>query len=658
MGRVVNLDRKRLVWAAFALLFMQFTDRHQALAENRTLTDVRVSASDAPPAGGNAHVSKRVPAAESFGLAAAAPLWSTKFDGDVRFYQQTELGALIVGTDKSLYAVDAETGATLWRRKDVKLDETEVAPVPGTDVLLLSLEQGDKARLEALDQLTGQTLWRSDKVRGQIMQMAGDVDSSLLAVVTVRDARGRARGELRRKPVVYALDLQDGRQRWKYELGGDVRLMPLRWGDDDDFKTAFTLDNYHPPFFLDGQLYLLYEGVTTLDAARGKRQDREKFNVNEEGLALTEAAPVADERHVYVSGRGKVRAFSRASGEVVWEAKDLGLTPELMLAGRTLYARTGGQFTRLEDGELKERGPFGVSALDAATGKTLWRFKGADKGLTNFVLANEGAILAADRDDLLWLSTADGKRQRKVSHRIERAAFVVLNAEGAAVVGGQKEIAAFDVNTGRELWRARHDAPGRGFFRTLAAIAARAGSLYFRFGGLATTAFRGVQLARAVGSFSWSGLSWRAAQRSATSLLVSQAREQARQRFRPFGLAARLNSLPARPGLSDVRGRVAGRARNEAEDQFFDRLDPARQLDKLARYLWRRERLATLRGEWMYFYTDIPQAGNGLAGVNLNTGQTLRHIPLTDLDARFLTDETAGALFYANGNRLTATALE
>ena len=36
--------------------------------------------------------------------------WSAKFDGKIRFHQTTELGALIVGTEKSIYAVDGETG--------------------------------------------------------------------------------------------------------------------------------------------------------------------------------------------------------------------------------------------------------------------------------------------------------------------------------------------------------------------------------------------------------------------------------------------------------------------------------------------------------------------------------------------------------------------
>src|SRR5215207_7775831 len=78
--------------------------------------------------------------------AAPAGVWSDKLDSKVRFYQTTELGALIVGTEKSLYAVDGESGEVLWRRKNVRFDETDVAPIIGTDLLLLSLEKDKRAR--------------------------------------------------------------------------------------------------------------------------------------------------------------------------------------------------------------------------------------------------------------------------------------------------------------------------------------------------------------------------------------------------------------------------------------------------------------------------------------------------------------------------------
>jgi hypothetical protein len=88
-----------------------------------------------------------------------------------------------------------------------------------------------------------------------------------------------------------------------------------------------------------------------------------------------------------------------------------------------------------------------------------------------------------------------------------------------------------------------------------------------------------------------------------------------------------------------------------------DRIDPSRQLDRLSRFLWHRERLATLKGQWMYFYTDLDHGGNGLAGVNINNGTSEREVRLSDLDERFVTDEALGAMFTASGNRLISHGL-
>jgi outer membrane protein assembly factor BamB len=586
----------------------------------------------------------------------AAPQWSAKLDGRVRFYQWTELGVLVVGTEKSLYAVDGETGDVLWRRKNVRLDETDVAPVPGTDILLLSFEDGSKTRLEAADLMTGDRLWRSDKVRGAVMQMAVDLNANLIAIVFARDARGRAREGFKRRVDVRMFDLGAGREVWKHELESEVEMMPARWSEGEE-DVPYTLDNYRPPVFLDDRLYLFYEGLTSLDARTGKERRREKFRVNEEGLALTEADPVADERHIYVSGRGRVRAISRSRGEEVWEAKDLGLTPELILTRDVLFVRTGGQFARLKDGETIERGPYGVSAIDVNTGKVLWRHKGADKGITNIALPDSRTIMIADRDDLIMLDAATGKRRAKVSHDVERAAFVLVNERGEAVVGGKNEIAAFDVEGGQNIWRARHNPPGRGLLRTVAAVAARAASLYFRYGGTATAALRGVQLLNTVSALRWSGLATHASLPSLTSLATNYSREYARERFASFGLLSRARQVsdlrvPQVPRLSvDVP-----RPSIETEERLLDRLDPARQLERLSRFLWRQRRLAALRGQWMYFYTETKR-GRGLVGVNINTGAAERVVRVSDPDDRFISDDTVNLLYMSQDNRVFAYPL-
>jgi outer membrane protein assembly factor BamB len=591
---------------------------------------------------------------------AKAQSWTAKLDKSVRFYQPTDLGVVLVGTEKSLYAIDGQTGETLWRRKDVSLDETDVAPIPNSDLLLLSFEKGERTRVEAVDLLTGDSIWKSDKIRGAVMQMAVDPAANLLAVVFAKDAKARADDGFKRHPLLHVLDLTSGDEIWKNEIS-EVEMMPSRWPDGND-EVEYTFDNYHPPVFVADRLYTFYDGLTSFDAPTGKSRLRERYRVNEGGLALTEAAPIFYEAMIYTSGHGRLRAISRETGDTQWEAKDLGLTPEIILVDQVLYVRTGGQFTRLKDGENVERGPYGVSAIDTRNGKVLWRYKGADKGITNLVLPNASSIVIADRDDLIVIDSQTGKRRARARHGIERASFGVLNEGGAVVVGGQSEIAAFEVEATnpRELWRARHTPPGHGIFRTIAAVAARAASLYFRYGGTAVTAFRGVQIARAASGLSWPGLASRSSVTNLQALATNSARNYARSyagsRFRQFGMISRVRNrvsagAPSPPSPADlVRRRTA-----DVDERLLDRLDPAHQLDRLSRFLWHRDRLAALRGNWMYFYTDLSgRDGNGLAGVNIHNGRTEREIRLRDLDERFITDEALGLMFVSSGNRLLA----
>ena len=487
------------------------------------------------------------------------------------------------------------------------------------------------------------------------MQMAVDVDTNLLAVVLVKDAKEHPKEGFKRHPLIHVLDLSSGNELWKYEVS-EVEMMPTRWYSDDGKEVEYALDNYYPPVFVEGRLYLFYDGVTSFDARGGKERLRERYRVNEEGLALTEAEPIFAESVIYSSGRGHLRAISRQTGDTIWEAKDLGLTPEMLLVDNVLYVRTGGLFTRLKDGEIAERGSYGVSAVDARTGKVLWRHKGADKGITNLLLPDASRLAIADRDDLIFIDRRTGKRTAKTAHRIERASFGILNESGDVVIGGQSEIAAFDRFDGRELWRARHTPPGRGIFRTIAAIAARAASLYFRFGGTAMTAVRGVQIARAVSSVSWSGLAARSSFSNLQALATTSTRNYGTSRFRQFGIVSKARG--ASGGGSFGVGTLTRKRTVNVEDRLLDRLDPSNQLERLSRYLWHKDRLAALRGQWMYFYTDLrTKSGNGLAGVNINNGSTDREIRIADLDEHFITDEVLGLMYSSDGNRVVAQPL-
>src|SRR5687767_9783613 len=377
-------------------------------------------------------------------VANAQPVWQANLDSRVRFYQTTDFGIVLAGTERSLYALDGQTGEQICRRATGRIEETAVTPVPDTDVVLFSRDLGSRSRLEAVDLASGATLWQSEKVKGDVLQLAADPASDLLAVILVKDPRGSAEGGLKRKPIAHVLQLSTGNELWKKELDGDIEMMPSRFGENLG-EIAYTLDNYRAPLLLDGRLFLFYEGATSYDARSGSEKEREKFKVNEDGLALTEADPVFDDTRIYISGRGRIRAVNRRTGNAEWKADDLGNCAEMALIGTTLFVRTGGQFTRLKDGETESKGPYGVSAIDTRNGETLWRYKGADKGLTNFVFADANTILIADRDDLVSIDAKTGKRRDQIEHKIEKAQFVLINEVGDAVVGGRDEIAAFRI---------------------------------------------------------------------------------------------------------------------------------------------------------------------------------------------------------------------
>ncbi|MBA3769989.1 MAG: PQQ-binding-like beta-propeller repeat protein [Blastocatellia bacterium] len=598
--------------------------------------------------------------------------WQANLDSKIVHYQPTDFGIVLAGTERSLYAIDGTTGERIWRRETGRTSETSVTIIPDTDLLLFSRDLGSKSLVEAVDILTGRTVWQSDKMKGDVMQLAADPSLDLLAAVVVRNAKGKIGESIKRTPTVHVIKLSEGDEIWKRELDGDIEMMPARFGENLG-EVDFTLDNYRAPLLLDGRLFLFYEGATSLDARTGKEKEREKFKINEDGLALTEADPVFDDTHVFVSGRGRIRAVNRRTGNVDWKADDVGNCAEMARVGSILYVRTGGQFTRIKDGEPEQKGPYGVSAIDSQSGKVLWRFKGADKGLTNFVFLDANTILVADRDDLISIDAATGKRRDKIEHKIEKAQFVLINESGAPVVGGRDEIAAMRFGgKGSDVWRVRHNAPSRGVLRVVAGIALRAAAIYFRYGGVATSALGfargGLNLVSVAKSLRWSGLKSRLGSFDLTTIASNAAQNYVTRRIYSYGSLASTPSLIGRiQGLEiavpDVRGRVLGSitnritpSRTEVRESIFDRLDPIRQAEKLSSYLLRRKRLAELRANHMYFYTDLekPFDRKGLVGVNIHTGRDSRFALVPDPDPQFTTDETTDLLYSANGSRLQA----
>src|SRR6187455_3417449 len=73
-----------------------------------------------------------------FSVTHAQTTWQANLDSTIRFYQTTDFGIVLAGTEKSLYAIDGQSGERIWRRSTGKIQETAVTPVPQTDIILFT----------------------------------------------------------------------------------------------------------------------------------------------------------------------------------------------------------------------------------------------------------------------------------------------------------------------------------------------------------------------------------------------------------------------------------------------------------------------------------------------------------------------------------------
>src|SRR6266540_814967 len=112
----------------------------------------------------------------------AAPAWTVRFSGDIRWQQVTPAGALLVSTDGALAGVDIERGQIAWQKPDLSMI---FDPVTGTVLF-------DSRRLNLTQVVTRRVLPQSGTL-----------------LVHGRRASG--------PPVVALYDLTSGAQRWASE---------------------------------------------------------------------------------------------------------------------------------------------------------------------------------------------------------------------------------------------------------------------------------------------------------------------------------------------------------------------------------------------------------------------------------------------------------
>ncbi len=558
--------------------------------------------------------------------------WSSEFDHQIDYQLLVAANVLVVGTARHTYGVDPRTGRELWRKRDMHVKPEDLLVVPGTRVLLVNEDYGGKfadkeTSVLALDVETGGELWESKLSKGKGLQAIADPDSNLLVLVTVREPHGDDKGlfagwlpgdgigaGFKRKPRINALDLSTGKKLWDREFDAEVEMRPsldaelARGGKKEAKDRPFDLGNYRLPVVSGGQLFVTYRGITCYDARTGDRLWRQEYGVREGDLALSDADPIVDERIVYTSGEGRIRAFDRATGKQLWRSDDFGVVPELFVDDRAVYGQLGGRFYNIFSDEWSWKGSYGAVAIDRETGKRLWRYDDGNDSITNLTIAGERVWLG-DEERLVGLDRATGKRVVAESHKLaHRPVITTYNESDQVVLISDEEAAGFAASTGKRVWYARHEPIKPSGWRRFAA------GLLMTSGAVLTVA-----------SFA----------------------------------AAKVKGLV--PAVPSPAIRISGLA---PINLFNTRAFAIRTGSRLGKGFWSAgsgmlgvTRFAHLTGTHQYFITRLEGTDQALAGVNLTTGETDRAVELPSQTPNIAIDEVNGLVLQARGKRLVALPL-
>lgn len=356
--------------------------------------------------------------------------WTKTFPKDVSWYTYTSGDVLLVGSGKTLIAVNSENGRQLWQLEDFHplVPAWNLFEMPGMGAVIVNdakIPGFPKRQLVALNLLTGERLWNQPQIK------------ALMIAVPMPDARH-----------VLLAALRAQRKAWAKEAG--IRTYPFRFS----FQLVDLLTGQvqwaaeYPHIFALGAVSLtafgdhlfIYYGNSILgcvDITNGKPlwEEGSKF--------MGSARPplplvMADGRLVYAL-KETVRAVDPATNQPTWNIEGLGKISWLHVYEDLLLAI----------------GDDNAAAVDIKTGIERWRVR--TYGHTSNLAWDKPSdtIIYTDGKGLHTLERATGKSLLGVPlQNIYNPVQVILASPDAVVLVSTDETAAYNFKSGKQLFLA------------------------------------------------------------------------------------------------------------------------------------------------------------------------------------------------------------
>ncbi len=566
---------------------------------------------------------------------AADTLWSHKPTQDIKWYQLTDAGTLLVGTGTSIYSLDPETGNELWARPELaKISEEEIHQIEGTPLLLIGDPQGfmnGKTALYCLDVLTGKNLWETDKIKGHAVEITVNPKLGIAIVITVVSNKAT-----KDKLDIYALEYGTGKVLWQTEYSDKVDLYGKEKGSK--YFPTFDLSGANPPIIDEDAVYMTYAGIHKYSLKDGSLLWKSAYDVTEGAIKRGNGQARIDGDVIYTSAKGQLRAFDKNSGSLKWTSKDFGgAVAEMIVDGKTIYGRLGGNFYDFNKRQYVKKGPLGVVALDKNSGTAIWNYEGAKNSITNMAISREtNSLLIGDEKNLIGLDlNSQGKVKEAYKIKLE-----FKNKIGAAAAGVKVAKIGFGMLSGGAV-----------------------GALKGATSGGADTTDDPVQISpQENGQFVIRGMQ---------HILSFDPRSKAigwsthfEAPTAPTWQKIAMGALTAFAVMGNLNGSVNSQISSGYKSSTADRYEDSmiNAFSSYEKFLTKRYSATKTIGNFTYVMTNLmdgKEKAAGIIGVNMMTGQGERQIMFADKDPDYEIDEASGRVFnLKNSKDLTAFMLK
>jgi outer membrane protein assembly factor BamB len=353
-------------------------------------------------------------------------LWNVQTGAYIEFPPAVAEGRVFLANQKGLFlALDGRTGKTLWKKDFGGCIASGPAVWRRLVVQTLMFRgpctysrEGREKRpgaVVAMDQRTGRLRWRFD---------TNTIESSPLVVGnTVFFGSWNHH--------IYSLDLRSGRVRWSTDVGEEINSSAafsdgtifiggdeghlfalnawtgkLKWRGSSFSRFGRREYFYATPTVAYGRVYI---GNTdgTLYAFGAKSGDL--LWAQAAGTYVYTGAAVWNRRVYIGTYDGRFRAFDAATGDPVWswEAPGAIAGAPTIMGGLVYFSSASGQTGPRAQRYIK-RGKRGTYALDARTGKLVWKWPGM--GMYSPIVADEERVYLVGSTRVVGLKP---KKQRK-----------------------------------------------------------------------------------------------------------------------------------------------------------------------------------------------------------------------------------------------------